>query len=148
MQKIILFLTLTTSLLLTKSIKPKVMRAQNNNHHECYYSNSSHIHNAEDEILSSTVEASSEISIEISLQGTTELTSEKHHGTARMSYLDNNRIQITEDIARGEGEYLTTLLTMLEIPTNEKNLKKIQKRFNELIYLSHNDFLNKLQTII
>ena len=110
--------------------------------------------------MSSTAEASSEISIEAtskdmsdmsieaSLDGTSEVTSGENYGTARMSYLDDNRIQITQDIAQGQGEYLTTLLTMLEIPNNEKNLEKIQKSFDELIYLSHNDFLNKLQTLI
>ncbi len=147
MQKIILFLALSTPLLLAKALEPKVMRATNYHHHE-YYSNSSHIHNAEDDIISSTADTFSDTSVELSIQGTTKITSGEHHGSARMSYLDNNRIEITLDIAKGEGEYLTTLLRMLDIPTNKKNLKKIQKSFDELIYLSHNDFLDKLQAII
>ena len=147
MKKVMLFLALTTPLLLAKAPKAKVMRAQNNNHNE-YYSRSSHVHNVEDEIISSTTEASSEVSFEATLQGTTEITSREHRGLARMSYLDDNRIQITQDIAQGEGEYLTTLLTMLEIPANEENLKKIQNSLDELIYLSHNDFLTKLKTLI
>ena len=147
MQKIILFLALSTPLLLAKALEPKVMRATKSNHQK-YYSNSSHLHNPEDDILSSTADASSEMSVEASIQGTTEITSGTHQGSARMSYLDNNRIEITEDIAKGEGEYLTTLLTMLDISANKKNLQKIQKSFDELIYLSHRDFLNKLQTLI
>ena len=147
MQKIILFLAFSTTLLLAKAPEPKVFRSYDNEHQE-HYSNSSHMHDDEDQIISSTAEASSEISVGISLQATSEATSGEHQGSARMSYLDDNRVQITQDIAQGKGEYLTTLLTMLEIPSNEKNLEKIQKSFDELIYLSHNDFLNKLQTLI
>ena len=151
MQKIILLLSLSTLLLLGKEFEPNDMRTQNNNHQQ-NYDNSSHVHNTEDRIISSTVEASSEISVGLTIQGLSEITSEatsgKGHGTARMSFLDNNRIQITQDIAQGHGEHLDTLLHMMNIQNDEKNLEKIQKSFDELIYLSHNDFLTKLKTII
>ena len=146
MKKIILLLTLSSLLLLGKSLEPKVMRAQNDHHQ--HYENSSHMHDTQDEIISSTAEASSEVSVVVSLQVTSKITSGENDGPARMSYLDNNRIQITQDIAQGQGEYLRTLLHMMNIQTNEKNLGKIQKSFDELIYLSHNDFLKKLKTLI
>jgi len=146
MKKILPLLTLSTLLLLGKSVEPKVMRAYNDNYHE-YYSHSSH-RDIEDEIISSTAEASSEATTAISLHATTEITSKEHQETTKMSYLDNNRMDITQDIAQGDGEHLQTLLSMMEIPADAKNLEKIQEHFDELIYLSHNDFLNKLQTLI
>jgi len=147
MKKILPLLALSTLLLLGKTVEPKVMRAQNDEHRQ-HYSNSSHRHSVEDEIISSTAEASSQISIMVSLQAISEVTSGEYHGTARMSYLDNNRMDITQDIAQGDGEHLRTLLSMMKIPADAKNLEKIQSHFDELIYLSHNDFLNKLQTLI
>jgi len=143
MKKILPLLTLSTLLLLGKTVEPKVMGAQNDES----YSHSSD-RDIEEEILSTTSEASAEISMRISTEASSEITSGEHHGRARMSYLDNNRIQITQDIAKGQGEYLSTLLIMLKLPNDEKSLEKIQKHFDELIYLSHNDFLNKLQTLI
>jgi len=120
------------------------MRAQNDDD----YSHSSHRHSVEDEILSTTTEASAEVSLQISTEASSEITSGEHHGIARISYLDNNRMDITQDIAQGDGEHLRTLLSMMKIPADAKNLEKIQSHFDELIYLSHNDFLNKLQTLI
>jgi hypothetical protein len=149
MHKTLLFLFLGTAILFAKSVEPKVMRAQNNNHHEPRphhsedYSHSSNHNNRDEEILSSSVEISSELSLVVS----TEMTSEEHDNSARMSFLDNNRIQITQNIAQGHGEYLTTLLKMMNLPNDKKSLEKIQENFDKLIYLSHNDFLNKLQTI-
>jgi len=144
MKKILPLLALSTLLLLGKTVEPKVMRAQNDDD----YSHSSHRHSVEDEILSTTTEASAEVSMRISTEASSEITSGEHHGTARMSYLDNNRMDITQDIAQGDGEHLRTLLSMMKIPSDAKNLEKIQKSFDKLIYLSHNDFLNKLQTLI
>ena len=61
--------------------------------------------------------------------------------------MDNNRIEITEDIAKGEGEHLETLLSMMNLNKDEATLKRIQKNFNTLIYLNHNDFLDKLESL-
>ncbi|CAA6817551.1 MAG: Unknown protein [uncultured Sulfurovum sp.] len=142
MHKIILALVLSSVLLLGKAIEPKVMRASDG-HHRQYYSNSYHTHDREEQLISSTAEISSVISIE----GTSQITSRQHHSPARLSYLDNNRIDIIQNIAKGQGEHLSTLLTMMNISNDKKKLEKIQKSFEKLIYLSHNDFLNKLKEL-
>jgi len=152
MKTLLFLLALTPLLLVAKTVKPKVMHAQDREYQE-HYSHSSNHRNTEDEILSSSAEATSQITVTISLQISTEALSEitsegGHHSSARLSYLDNNRIQITEDIAKGEGEYLETLLSMMHLSQDKKSLKKIQNNFDELIYLSHNDFLDKLESLV
>jgi len=153
MKTILFLLALTPILLVAKTIKPKVMHAQDRDYH-AHYSHSSNHRDTEDEILSSSADATAQISVTITLQISTEALSEAtsegggHHSNARLSYLDNNRIQITEDIAKGEGEYLETLLSMMHLRQDKKSLKKIQKSFDELIYLSHKDFLDKLESLV
>lgn len=142
MHKIILPLVLGSVLLLGKAVEPKVMRASDRGHHQ-NYSNSSHVHDRNERVLSSTAEVSSVISIE----GISQITSHGHHGRARMSYLDNNRVEITQNIAEGQGEHLSTLLTMMNISSDKEKLEKIQKSFDELVYLSHSDFLDRLEEI-
>lgn len=144
-----LLISLIPFLLIGKTVEPKVMRAQSHQedrvpHYSENYSHSSHHNDRDEEIISSTIEVSSQLSLVVS----TEMTSEEHKNSARMSFLDNNRVQITKNIAKGEGEYLTTLLTMMKLSKDKKSLKKIQENFDNLIYLSHNDFLNKLQTLL
>ena len=154
MHNILLFLLIATSVLSAKTVEPKVMRAQSNNnhphnnHHNEDYDNSSHAHDREDDILSSSVEASSEITVMVTIEASSEATSETHQGNARLSYLDDNRVQITQNIAQGHGEYLSTLLQMMNLSTDDKSLEKIQKNFDNLVYLSHPDFLDKLEAII
>jgi len=147
MKVLLLLLTLTPLLVVAKTVKPKVMHGKDRDYHE-HYSHSSNHRDTQDDILSSSVEATGQISVEISFQISTDATSENGHTTAHLSYLDNNRIQITEDIAKGEGEHLETLLSMMNLPKDRNSLKKIQSSFDELIYLSHNDFLDKLENIV
>jgi len=147
MKNLLLFLLIGTSILSAKTIEPKVMRAQDNNHRE-HYDNSSQSHDREDDILSSSAEASSEITLMVSMEASSEVTSETHHGNARLSYLDDNRVQITQNIAQGHGEYLSTLLQMMNLSTDDKSLEKIQKNFDNLVYLPHPDFLDKLEALI
>ena len=155
MKTLLFLLALSPILLIAKTVKPKVMHAidrDNNRQHDRYYSRSSNHRDTQDEVLSSSVEATGEISVTITLQISTEALSEVtseggHHSNARLSYLDNNRIQITEDIAKGEGEYLETLLSMMNLHQDKESLKRIQDNFDELIYLRHNDFLDKLESL-
>jgi len=153
MKTLLFLLVLTPLLLVAKTVKPKVMHAHDREYQN-HYSHSSNHRDTEDEILSSSADATAQITVTISLQISTEalseLTSEGggHQGTARLSYLDNNRIQITEDIAKGEGEYLETLLSMMHLNQDKKSLKKIQNNFDELIYLNPNDFLDKLESLV
>jgi len=145
MNKKLLILPLLCSLLTAQTVKPKEMRTTDYTKH---YDNSSNIDSTEDKVISSTAEASAQITIMVTLQASSEMTSGRHGGTATMSFLDNNRIQITEEIAKGEGEHLETLLSMMKLKKDEKSLEKIQTHFDELIYLSHNDFLDKLESLV
>jgi hypothetical protein len=65
-----------------------------------------------------------------------------------MSFLDNNRLEITEEIAQGKGEHIETLLSMMKLKRSQTSLSNIQTHFNELVYLSHSDFLEKLKTLV
>ena len=152
MKKLLFLLFFTPLLVVAKTVKPKIMHAQNRNDYHRHYSHSSTHRSTEDEILSSSAEATGQITINISLQISTDAVSqatseESQHDTARLSYLDNNRIEITEDIAKGEGEHLETLLSMMNLSHDEMTLKRIQKNFDELIYLNPNDFLDKLERL-
>jgi len=145
MNKTIFSLLFGFSILFAKTVEPKVMRAQN--YHK-NYEHSSHHRDTKNDVLSSSVEASSEITVMVTVQASSEITSEEHHGVARLSYLDDNRVQITQNIAQGQGEYITTLLEIMKLPTDEESLEKLQKNFDSLIYLSHNDFLDKVEALI
>jgi hypothetical protein len=147
MNKKLLLIPFLCSLLSAETVKSKEMRAHDTNYSK-NYENSSNIKTTEDRVISSTAEASAQITIMVTLEVVSQVTSGRNNNTATMSFLDNNRIEITEEIAQGEGEHLETLLTMMKLEKNERNLKKIQNNFENLIYLSHNDFLNKLTTLI
>ena len=148
MKTLLLLLSLTSIFLQAKTVKPKIMHAQDY-HRE--YSHSSNSHDGDDDILFSTFEATGQItatiSLEISTEATSEVTSGSGRGMARMSYLDNNRVDITQDIAKGDGEHLQTLLSMMNLKANEKNLKRIQSNFDNLVYLTHNEFLKKIEEL-
>lgn len=153
MKTLLFLLALTPLLLVAKTVKPKVMHAQDREYHR-HYSHSSNHRDTKEEILSSSADATAQISVTISLQISTdvlcEVTSEggSGHSTVRLSYLDNNRIQITEDMAKGEGEYLETLLSMMNLPQDTQSLQTIQKHFEAFIYLNPNDFLDKLESLV
>jgi len=146
MYKKLLLLPIFSSFLLAQTVKPKVMHAQDTKNYEHNYNNSQNT--TEDKVISSTAEASAEITVVITLQVSTEMISQTNRSAATLSYLDNNRIQITEELAQGEGEYLETLLSMMELKNNRENLEKLQNNFDDLIYLSHNDFLNKVKSLV
>ena len=156
MNKKLLLLPFICSLLSAKTVEPKVFRAidsprpsMQQSNYSTHYQNSSHMESTDDKVISSTAEASAQITVISTVQVTTELTAGgRHGGSAIMSFLDNNRIEITEDIAKGEGEHLHTLLRMMKINNDTKNLTKIQDNFINLIYLTHNDFLDKLESLV
>ena len=144
------FLLLIVPLLLSANrVKPKVMHAQDRRGYQNNYSNSSNHRDRGEEIFCSTTEASGEIVFMIALQATSQITSEEQYTNARLSYLDNNRVEITEDIAKGEGEHLETLLSMIKPDYNkEKSLIILQENFSELSYLNHHDFIKKIEELI
>jgi len=147
MKKPFLLFTLLLSSLFADAPQKKVFHAQDDNYQN-HYHHSSHVQDTEEQVISSTAQVSAEITMAITVQATTEITSENSRSQATMSFLDNNRVQITEEIAKGEGEYLNTLLSMMSIKNNNKNLTVLQNNLNELIYLSHNDFLKKIEKLV
>ena len=146
MNKRLLILPFISALLWAGEVEPKVMRANDNNQ-EQYYENSTERETTEDRVISSTAEASAQITITVTLQVSSDLTSKRDYSMATLSFLDQNRLQLTEEIAKGDGEHLKTLLTLLEIDQSEKNLKNIQNNFSHLIHLNHDDFLKKLESL-
>jgi hypothetical protein len=149
MRKLPLLLLIIPLLLPAKRVKPKVMHAQNQRDYHDSYAHSSNQQDRGEEIFCSTTEASGEIVFMIALQTTSEITSEEQYTNSRLSYLDHNRIEITEDIAKGEGEHLETLLSMIKPNYNKKkSLTILQKNFSELSYLNHHDFLKRIETLI
>jgi len=140
MNKKILLIPFICSLLSAETVKS---RAYDNTYAK-NYEQSSNIGTTEDRVISSTAEASAQITVVVTIQVISEVTSRTNTNMATMSFLNNNRTQITEEIAKGEGEHLQTLLTMMKLKYDKKNLKNIQNNFEEFIYLSHDDFLKKL----
>jgi len=143
MNKKILLIPFICSLLSAETVKSKDIRAYDNTYAK-NYEQSSNIGTTEDRVISSTAEASAQITVVVTIQVISEVTSRTNTNMATMSFLNNNRTQITEEIAKGEGEHLQTLLTMMKLKYDKKNLKNIQNNFEEFIYLSHDDFLKKL----
>ena len=144
--KKILLLPLLLSFSFADTVEEKVFHAEDSNHEQYY--NSANLKDTEDQVISSSIRVSAEITVAVTVQASTEITSGAERGRATISFLDNNRIQITEDIAKGEGEHLDTLLGMLAVKKDKKTLKILQENFDALIYLSHNDFLNKIESLV
>lgn len=147
MKKMLILLPLVSSFIFAQTVKSKEMRAEDKPYAK-NYENSSNIKTTEDRVISSTAEASAQITVTVTLQITSEMTSGKTNNIATISFLDNNRMQITEDIAKGEGEHLETLLSMMNLPSNHESLVNIQNHLENLIYLSHNNFLTTLKTLV
>jgi hypothetical protein len=148
MKKILfLILPLTISLLTASKFEPKVIKARDG--HRQYDRSSRHNHNSgRNDILSSTSEASSEISVGISCEATSQATSHNRHSNAHIAhFLQENRIDITTDMAKGEGEYITTLLHIMNLKKDSSTLGKIQTNFDQFIDLDADDFLVKLKDI-
>jgi len=107
--------------------------------------------------LISTVEASSEMSFQItsaiSLEVSSEITTyggvapERRSDTAELKFLNDNRLKITEDISQGQGEHITTLLSLMKIEQSNTTLSNIQSNFEELFRLEDNAFLSKIREI-
>jgi len=145
MNKKLLLLPLFCSLLTAQTVETKNMQAKEYKKH---YNNSSNGNSTEERVISSSAEASAQITIMVTIQASSEIISGRHGGNATMSFLDNNRMQITEEMAKGEGEHLETLISMMKLKKNKLSLANIQTHFDELIYLSHNDFLDKLSNLV
>ena len=149
--KNILLLPLLLTLITAQTIKPKVIKARDSVSH----SRGSHHSNRQGNILFSTIEASSEVTMQItsavSLEVSTEATSGQPHQRSRnyseLEFLNNNRLKITEDISNGNGEHLLTLMSMMHLKKDSTTLSKIQSNFENLLALEDETFLLELREI-
>jgi len=158
MKTILIILSILITSTGAKSINSKVIRAHDG------YRSSGHTttHRGggrnQDDILLSTIEATSEITIQItsavSLEASTQATSQppqqgrgRRRNYSQIKFLQKNRVQITQDISQGRGEYLITLLNMMNIKQDTPTLTKIQSNFETLSALDDEKFLSKLTEI-
>jgi hypothetical protein len=133
-----------------QTIKPRAIKARDSISH----SRGGH-HNSKDTVLLSTIEASSEISVQItsavSLEASTEATSGTPHQRSRnyseLEFLNNNRFKITEDISTGGGEHLLALMSIMHLKKDSATLSKIQSNFENLLALDDEAFLSELREI-
>jgi len=137
----LLLLSCTVISLYGGSIKPKVVHATDYPRH---YRGSTGVRKADP--LISTSEASAQISSLLSLEASSQATTNPAgRGNPRAySFLEENRIEITEEIAKGEGEHLQTLLGLMHLKADETTLLALQSNFEQLIYLNPEQFLTQL----
>ncbi|MCK4441313.1 MAG: DUF3015 family protein [Sulfurovaceae bacterium] len=157
MKTILIILSVLITITTAKNINPKVIRAHDgyrSSGHTTYRGGRRH----QDDILLSTIDATSEISVQVtsavSLEASTDATSQRPQNRTRrrrnysqIKFLKNNRVQITQDISKGKGEYLITLLNMMNIKQDTHTLAKIQSNFDTLLSLKDEKFLSKLTEI-
>ncbi|MCH9740443.1 MAG: DUF3015 domain-containing protein [Epsilonproteobacteria bacterium] len=146
MKKSLLLLPLLILVAPAGTIKPKVVGAKDYHRHYDRSVRGGH----RNKPIISTIEASAQISsilfIEASSQATTHGGHSRHDPYA-LNFLDENRIEITRDIAKAEGEHLKTLLKMMALQQDNKALLNIQSNFDTLISLESAEFLTKLKEI-
>jgi len=157
MKTILIILSILITSTGAKSINSKVIRAHDgyrSSGHTTYRGGGRH----QDDILLSTIDATSEISVQvtsaISLEASTQATSQppqqgriRRRNYSQIKFLQKNRVQITQDISQGRGEYLITLLNMMNIKQDTPTLTKIQSNFETLSALDDEKFLSKLTEI-
>jgi len=146
MIKTLLFLLIFSMIsLFAETIKPKTMHATD---HYRHYSRSAGGASHNNPFLS-TMEASAEITSMVSFEASSQATTNPNRrGNAHLStFIEQNRIEITQDIARAEGEYLTTLLSMMHLNRDETYLLALQSNFDAFISLDAQQFQHKLREI-
>jgi len=157
MKTIIIILSILITSTSAKNINSKVIRA-----HDGYRSSGNTSYRGggrhQDDILLSTIDATSEISVQVtsavSLEASTQATSQspqrgrvRRRNYSQIKFLQDNRVQITQNISQGRGEHLITLLNMMNIKQDTNTLTKIQSNFENLLTLKDEQFLSKLISI-
>ena len=154
MKKILLLLTIALVFLNSETIKAKKVKAKDRDNR----SHRSSKHNAQGDVLFSTVEASShassqisfEITLGVSTQATTEVSTKKkmlRKKSHALNFIKSNRKKIEIDMAKGEGEYLSSLLSILNLKENKKSLMAIQWNFIKLHSLNNQELIEELMVI-
>jgi len=162
MKKIILLLPILLISLNAGTIKAKRVKAKDrtNHHHSTHHSR----HNTQEDVLLSTFEvsseASSQVSFEISVEMSTEATSQsstekryreeninrrrKRRYQKAISFLKSNRSNIDINMAQAKGEYLSSLLKILELKEDKDTLTQIQSDFYKLSKLDNKKLISTL----
>jgi len=84
--------------------------------------------------------------IEASSQATTH-GSHSPYDPYVINFIEENRIEISQDMAQAKGEHLTTLLKMLDLQHSKTHLIAIQSEFETLSSLSSNELLIQLKAM-
>ncbi len=157
MRKIFILLAILSNFILADKIKPRVIHV-----HDNVYRNSGGYSRSyrRDSLGISSIEASSQATVDVISIATLEGTSQAISGEKRetptkdraryyksISFLKNNRDTIMEDISKGNGEHLATLLKLMKLKRDSKSLSKIQMNFNTLLTLNGIDFIYKLENL-
>ena len=154
MRKLILIPFILGGILMGETIKPRVIKA----HDRVYRTGGGGYHGRREPPMPvSSLEATSEMSVEITSIGITEASSDattngrrrgvRRRGYAELKFLKDNRTKITQDISQGGGEHLLTLLTMMKLKRDRETLSKIQSNFDSLSSLDNGKLLSKLREI-
>jgi hypothetical protein len=149
MKKYIFLLPFLITIITADTIRPRVIRG-----HDSVY-RGEYGHSSRGSVGLSSIEASSEMSVQITsisiTEASSDATSHRPHRRRRdyseLRFLEDNRLKITEDISQGGGEHLVTLLSMMRLKKDRKTLSKIQSNFDTLLGLEGKDFLSKLEEI-
>ncbi|MCK5854287.1 MAG: DUF3015 family protein [Sulfurovaceae bacterium] len=150
MKKILLLLPTIFLSLNAETIKPKKVKAKDRDSRGHYSSK----HHSREDILFSTVEASSqassqisfEVTLGLSTQATTEVSTEQKikQRTQALKFTKSNRSKIDIDIAKGGGEHLSSLLNILKLKESKKSLITIQSNFKKLQSLNNQQMIDEL----
>ena len=146
----IFLMTFLATIIIAQTITPRVIRG-----HDGYRSRGHSGGSMQESMGLSTIDASSEISIQVTSISLTEASShatsnrpqQRRRNYSELKFLKDNRVKITKDISQGSGEHLFTLLDMMKLKRDSNNLSKIQSNFEKLLVLDNKEFLFKLKKI-
>lgn len=172
MKKVIIILMLLSTIIIAKKITPRVIHVHDRVKHEDdnLYRNRDYVnyggyessdgynedYGRGDNPIGISTQATVGVSTIATSEGTSQSTSGRGgRGVPRsrpryykpITFLKKNRDIIMEDVSKGEGEHLTTLLKLLKLKRDSSSLSKIQKNFNSLLTLNSIDFIYKLEKL-
>ncbi len=154
----IIILAILSNMILAGKIKPRVIHVHDNVYRGSSGGGYSRGYRR-DSFGMSSIDASSQVTIEVTsiatLEGSSQATSGRGGGVPRgkpkyykpITFLKNNRDIIMEDISKGDGEHIITLLKLMKLKRDNNSLSKIQKNFNTLLTLDTINFIYQLEKL-
>jgi len=130
-KKILLFLLLISIFSISKTIKPRIIKAGDRRYR------------GGDPIGISTIEASSQATSVGLFASTSANMENQNYYSKEELFLQQNREHIVKDIAKGQGEYLSTLFELLKIKPTKEAVQKLQQNITTLSELEDREFLDK-----